>query len=61
MTNDLVTPGQAAAILGVSVTRVRQHREKRRLTGRMIGHTYFYRRAEVEKLKAEIERKKAKP
>lgn len=53
---DLLAIGEAARLLGVSATRMRQLTDAGRLSAMRVGGRRVYRRADVERLKRQREK-----
>jgi excisionase family DNA binding protein len=60
MQEDLLSPSEAAKLLGVSRQRLTQLREKGKVTAHRFGHFWLYPRADLERRKAEIEQTRPK-
>ncbi len=48
-----LSPGEAAALLGVSRQRLTQLREKGQVRAQRVGHFWLYHRGDLERRKAE--------
>ncbi len=55
MQEDLLSPGDAAKLLGVSRQRLTQLREKGQIQAHRVGHFWLYPRMDIERRKAEAE------
>ncbi len=56
MNEDLLSPGEAAAFLGVSRQRLTQLREKGQVSAHRVGRFWLYPRSELERRKQEVQR-----
>ena len=54
MEEELLSPGDAAKLLGVSRQRLTQLREKGQVRAHRVGHFWLYDRVDLERRKAEI-------
>ena len=59
MAQELLSPGEAAAYLGVSRQRLTQLREKGQVTAYRIGRFWVYPREDLDRRRHEIERWRA--
>ena len=53
MEEEFLSPGEAAALLGVSRQRLTQLREKGQVRAHRVGHFWLYHRGDLERRKAE--------
>ena len=53
MEEELLSPGDAAKLLGVSRQRLTQLREKGQVRAHRVGHFWLYHRSDLERRKAE--------
>ena len=53
MEEEFLSPGEAAALLGVSRQRLTQLREKGQVRAHRVGHFWLYHRGDLEQRKAE--------
>ena len=53
MEKEFLSPGEAAALLGVSRQRLTQLREKGQVRAHRVGHFWLYHRGDLERRKAE--------